>query len=155
MRRLIALAFAALALIAAPIAPAFAAPLPYVNTPFDTPNATVNAAIQSINAVVPGQNVTVACTGTTTSTCTGIRALVSITGLTTAGTATSATMTVTDTAVTAASQINCFVSNYTGAGNPLAVDVLAAAGSFSYAIQNTHASAALNATVPTACFVYN
>lgn len=155
MRRLIALAFAALALIAAPLSPAFAAPLPYINTPFDTPNGASNAVVGNINAVVPGQNVTTACSGTTTATCTGIRDLVSVTSLTTAAGVTSATMTVTDTAVTVASQINCFVSNYTGAGNPLAVDVLAAAGSFTFAVQNTHASSALNATVPVACFVYN
>jgi hypothetical protein len=155
MKRLIAAALAVLALALAPMAPAFANPIPYVNSPFDTPNAQINTAIANLNNNTPAYQYTVACSGTTTATCTGIRTLVSITGLTTAGTATSATMTVTDTAVTAASQINCFVSNYTGAGNPLAVDVLAAAGSFSYAIQNTHASAALNATVPTACYVYN
>lgn len=155
MNRLFAAALAVLALAFAPLAPAFANPIPYNNSPMDTPQGIVNSAITSLNSVTPGYNYTVACSGTTTATCTGIRVLVSITGLTTAAGVTSATMTVTDTSVTAASQINCFVSNYGGAGNPLAVDVLAAAGSFSYAIENTHASAALNATVPTACFVYN
>ena len=160
MNRLLRSASAALALLAASLfalAPvvALAAPLPYINAPFDTPNAVVNAAVSNINATSPPNNYTVACSGTTTATCTGIRVLVSITGLTTAAGVTSATMTVTDTSVAVSSQINCFVSNYTGAGNPLAVDVLAAAGSFSYAIENTHASAALNATVPTACYVYN
>lgn len=134
---------------------ALANPLLYINTPLDTVQATVNAAIANLNSVSPQYQYTFACSGTTTATCTGIRALVSVTGLTTAAGVTSATMTVTDTPVTAASQINCFVSNYTGAGNPLAVDVLAAAGSFTFAVQNTHASAALNATVPVACFVYN
>ena len=151
MRRLIAL----LAAVFCMAGPALAAPLPYINTPFDTPNGAANAVVTNINSVVPAQGVTVACSGTTTATCTGIRAVVSVTGLTTAATVTSATMTVTDTSVVAASQINCFVSNYTGAGNPLAVDVLAAAGSFTFAVQNTHASAALNATVPVACYVYN
>jgi hypothetical protein len=151
MRRLIAL-LTALSLFAAPV---FAAPLPYVNTPFDTPNGPANAVVGSINTVVPGQNVTTACTGTTTATCQGIRLLVSITSLTTAAGVTSATMTVTDASVAVASQVNCWTSNYTGAGNPLAVDVLAAAGTFTFAVQNTHASSALNATVPVACYVYN
>ena len=64
-------------------------------------------------------------------------------------------MTVTDASVAVSAQVNCFTSNYTGAGNPLAVDVLAAAGTFTFAVQNTHASSALNATVPVACYVYN
>ena len=64
-------------------------------------------------------------------------------------------MTVTDTAVTAASQINCFVSNYTGAGNPWLSTSWLLPGRLPTPIQNTHASAALNATVPTACYVYN
>ena len=155
MKRLLAAALAVIALALAPLAPAFANPVPYQNAPFDTPNAVVNNLITSLNTISPAYAYPSACSGTTTATCTGIRTLVSITGLTTAAGVTSATMTVTDTSATAASQILCFVSNYTGAGNPLAVDVLAAAGSFSYAIQNTHASAALNATVPTACYVYN
>lgn len=134
---------------------ALAAPVPYVTVPFDTMNATVNTAVSSLNAGYPEFVYPTTCTGTTTSTCQGLRVVVSITSLATAAGVTSATMTVTDASVTAASQINCFVSNYTGAGNPLAVDVLAAAGTFTYAIENTHASAALNATVPTACFVYN
>lgn len=153
MRRFLALVLAALAVLIA--TPSFANPIPSVNTPLDTVQATVNTAINNLNSVTPGYQYTVACSGTTTATCTGIRTLVSITGLTTAAGVTSATMTVTDTSVVVSSQINCFVANYTGAGNPLAVDVLAAAGSFTYAIQNTHATAALNATVPTACYVYN
>lgn len=155
MKRLLALGLAILSLLAAPLAPAFASPLPYINSPMDTPQALVNSLVTSINAVQPEAGYIVFCSGTTTATCTGIRLQVSVTGLTTAAGVTSATMTVTDTAVTAASQINCFTSNYGGAGNPLAVDVLAAAGSFSFAVQNTHASAALNATVPVACYVYN
>ena len=155
MKRLIAAILAIATLAMAPLAPAFANPISSINTPLDTVQATVNTLVNTLNTNTPAYQYTVACSGTTTATCTGIRTLVSITGLTTAAGVTSATMTVTDTAVTAASQINCFVANYGGAGNPLAVDVLAAAGSFSYAIENTHASAALNATVPTACYVYN
>lgn len=155
MKRFFAAALAVLALLSAPLAPAFANPIPYINSPLDTVQATVNAAIVNLNSVSPQYQYTVACSGTTTATCTGIRTLVSVTSLTTAAGVTSATMTVTDTSVAVSSQINCFVSNYTGAGNPLAVDVLAAAGTFTFAVQNTHASSALNATVPVACYVYN
>lgn len=153
-RKLLASASAALALALA-VSPAFANPLPSVNSPMDTPQALVNSAINTLNTVAPQFQYPVLCSGTTTATCTGIRAVVSITGLTTAAGVTSATMTVTDTAVTAASQIDCFISSYGGTGNPTPVQVLAAAGSFSFAIQNTHASAALNATVPTVCLVFN
>lgn len=152
MKRFLALATAALFALAAP---AFAAPLPYYNQPFDTPNSAVNAVIQAANANIAALNYTTLCTGTTTSTCQGLRVLVSITGLTTAATAVSATMTVTDASVTAASQVSCQVIGYSGTGIPNSVNVVAAAGSFSYAIQNSAASAALNATVPAICLVYN
>jgi len=152
MKRFFALAVAALFMLASP---AMAAPLAYINTPMDTINAGLNTVIQEINTGLPPAQYNVACTGTTTATCQGIRLTVSITGLTTAAGVTSATVTVTDASVAVASQVQCFAANYTGTGNPMPVDVLAAAGSFTFAIQNTHASAALNATVPIACFVYN
>ena len=155
MKRILRPVIGLLALLSVGWGFAFANPVPYINSPLDTVQATVNAAIASMNAVTPGYNYTSTCSGTTTATCLGIRFVASVTGLTTAAGVTSATMTVTDTNIVAASQVNCFVSNYGGAGNPLAVDVLAAANSVSFAVQNTHASAALNATVPVACFVYN
>lgn len=156
MRRLIALFVVALALIAAPLSPAFASPLPYVNSPLDTPQALVNQLVTSINNNTPAAAVLSACSGTTTATCTGLRNNVSITGLTTAGAgALSAVMTVTDTSVTTASQVLCQVINYAGTGVPTDVNVIAAAGSYTLQIQNTAASAVLNATVVSACLVVN
>lgn len=153
MKRFLGL-LAAFLFAVAPVV-AFANPLPYYNQPFDTPNSAVNAVIAAANANVAALSYTSTCSGTTTATCVGLRNLVSITGLTTAGTAVSATMTVTDASVTAASQVICNVVQYGGAGVPNAVLVVAAAGSYSFAIQNSAASAALNATVVTACYVYN
>ncbi len=136
-------------------APAFAAPLPYLNTPFDTPLAATNTLITNINGAFPANAYTVACTGTTTATCQGLRLNISTTGLTTAAGVTAATVTVTDTLVTAVSQIFCQPVGYAGTGNPIDVNVVPAAGSFTFNVQNTHASAALNATVVSTCFVYN
>src|ERR1700743_1963829 len=85
---------------------ALAAPIPYVNSPMDTPQAMVNQAIQSINAVSTPHKTPVTCSCNTNETCAGLRVTVSVTGLTTAAGVTSATMTVTDTAVTAASQLD-------------------------------------------------
>lgn len=152
MKRLLALLSAFVLMFAVP---AFAAPLPYINTPMDTINAGLNAVIQEINGAVPSTTYTVTCTGTTTSTCQGIRLNVSVTGLTTAAGVTAAAMTVTDASVTAASQIFCQPNLYAGAGNPVDVNIVPAAGSFAFQVQNTHASAALNATVVNVCFVYN
>jgi len=147
-----------LALIAALIAfapAAFASPAAYVNTPMDTVQATVNTAITNINAALPGLQTVVACTGTVTATCQGLRLNVSITGLTTAASTLSATMTVTDASVTAASQIFCQPNLYAGTGIPVAVNIVPAAGTFTFAIQNVSTGAALNATVVNACSVQN
>ena len=147
------LALGALALMSA--LPSLAGPLPYVTSVFDTPNATVNQLVTSLNTTSPSFATVVAGSGTTTVTASGLRTLVSITGLTTAAGVTSATVTVTNTSVTAASMVFCMANGYAGTGNPMPVNVVPAAGSFTFAIQNTHASAALNATVPVACLVYN
>lgn len=153
MRRLLGF-LAALTLAFSP-ALALANPVPYVNSPLDTPQALVNQAIAAVNAGFAAAQYTSFCSGTTTATCTGLRNAVSITGLTTAAGAVSATMTVTNTSVTAASQINCQVIQYAGAGIPNAVTVVAGAGSYTFAIQNSAAAAALNATVQAVCWVYN
>lgn len=137
-------------------APSFASPLPYYNQPLDTPNSAANAVVASVNTSMPAAQTLVACTGTTTSTCQGTRINVSITGLTTADAgAVSAAMTVTDASVTAASQIICNVIGYAGTGVPYDAIITPAAGSFSFVIQNNSASAALNATVISACLVFN
>ena len=155
MKRLIALFASSALAFSAMTAPAFANPIPYVNSPVDTPQALANGIIANVNNNLPATQYTSLCSGTTTATCTGLRNLVSITGLTTAAGAVSAAMTVTNTSVTAASQVNCQVIQYGGTGIPNAVIVTAAAGSYSFEIQNSAASAALNATVATVCFVYN
>lgn len=154
MKRFLSLALAAL-MLAFSALPAAANPLAFINTPMDTINAGLNTVIQEINAGLPSAQYTVACTGTTTSTCQGTRLNVSVTGLTTAAGVTAAAMTVTDASVTAASQIMCQPNLYAGAGNPVDVNIIPAAGSFTFQVQNTHASAALNATVVNVCFVYN
>lgn len=136
-------------------AAAFAAPLPYINTPMDTINAGLNTVISEYNGASPSAAYQTSCTGTTTATCTGVRFAASYTGLTTAAGVTSAAQTVTNTSVTAASQIICQVNGYAGTGNPLDVNVVPGAGSFTYQVQNTHATAALNATVISACIVFN
>ena len=134
---------------------AMAAPIAYNNAPLDTIQGAINTLTQSINNTFPSTSPTVFCTGTTTATCQGIRIAVSYTGLTTAAGVTATAQTVTDASVVAASQILCQVNGYAGTGNPVALNVIPGAGSFTYQLENTHASAALNATVVTVCFVYN
>lgn len=155
MKRFLTTLLAGLALLAGSISPALAGPIAYYNQPFDTPNAAVNSLINTLNTSLPSAAGVVACTGTTTATCQGLKIVASITGLTTAAGVTAAQVTVTDASVTAASLVFCQPVGYAGTGNPIAVNVAPAAGTFTFNIQNTHASAALNATVPVACFVYN
>lgn len=153
MKRFLAAALVFCYLAFAGVAPA--SPLPYINAPLDTVQATVNAAITSYNGQATAAQYVGSCSGTTTATCVGLRIAASYTGLTTAAGVTSALQTVTDTSVTAASQIICQPNLYAGTGNPVAVNVIPGAGSFTYQIQNTHASAALNATVVTECLIFN
>ena len=134
---------------------AIASPVPYITTPFSTVNESVNAAIANINSSQASAASLVTCTGTTTSTCQGLRFVSSYSGLTTAAGVTSAAQTVTNASVVASSIIICASNGYAGTGNPNPVNIVPAAGSFTYQIQNSHASAALNATVPVACLVYN
>lgn len=138
-------------------APVTAAPISYsvTNVPMDTPQALGAAVIGAINSSGPSFAYTATCTGTTTATCVGNRFVVSVTGLTTAAGVTSAAMAVTDTTVTAASIVFCEALGYGGTGNARVTNVVPTASTVTFLIQNTHASAALNATVPVACFVYN
>jgi len=135
--------------------PAFAGPIPYNNSVFDTPNQVVNSVIANLNATQAPFATLVTASGTTTATATGQRANVSVTGLSTAASGTSATMTVTDTAVTASSQVFCQPNGYAGTGIPVIVNVVPGAGTFTFAVQNVSTSAALNATVTAACIVFN
>lgn len=152
---LLATFLAALTMIGVSAAPAFAAPIAYVNSPMDTPQALVNTVVTNVNASGPAFSYTNTCTGTTTATCVGNRFTVSITSLTTAAGVTSASMVVTDTTVTASSAVLCQALGYGGTGNPQPVNVVPTANTVTFQVQNTHASAALNATVPVLCFVYN
>lgn len=154
MKRFLGL-LAAFLFAVAPMA-AFAAPIPYYSGPNDVPNVMVNTAINNVNAGFPSTSYTVACSGTTTATCTGTRLQISVTGLTTAaGGTSSAAMTVTDTSVTAASQIFCQPTLYAGTGNPIDSLIVPAAGTFTFVITNVAVSGSLNATVVSNCFVYN
>jgi hypothetical protein len=155
MKRFLSTFFAAAMILACGIAPSHAAPIPYVNVPMDTPNSAANAVVTSLNAVLPSAQYVATCSGTTTATCVGIRFTVSITGLTTAAGVTSASMVVTDTSVTASSVAVCQASGYGGTGNPQPVNVVPTASTLTFQVQNTHASAALNATVPVSCMIYN
>ncbi len=143
-------------LTAAPAADA--APAAYVNAPLDTVNAAVNVGISNINAQVPALSLRSSCSGNTTGTCTGDRIVMNVTNLTTtAGGNLSAAVTVTDSAVAAASDLQCSVEDYAGNGTPAATLVTANAGNLTLKIQNTAVSggAALDATVPVFCTVYN
>lgn len=162
MRRLVSAlaALAALAIFAAvslPAGKAAAAPLSYsaVNIPIDTPQALAGAVIGAINSNLAEAAPLVTASGTTTATAQGLRVTVSITGLSTAASTLSATMTVTNASVTAVSQVLCSVNGYSGTGVPVVVNVVPEAGDFKMAIQNVSTGAALNATVPVACAVLN
>lgn len=159
MRRL---AFAFLAAIGLIATPALATNIPlFSGSQYSEPSqilATINALVLQINtSLVPITGGAVTCTGTTTSTCTGARVVVSVTGLTTAAAgASSAAMTVTDTAVLSVnSQVLCNVNVYAGTGVPIATTIIPGTGQFSFTITNVAATGALNATVPVACVVYN
>lgn len=136
---------------------AAASPISYssLNVPVDTPQAMAGLVIGAINSSQPFAATQAVGSGTTTATASSLRSVVSVTGLTTAAGVTSATMTVTNTTVVATSTIFCQANGYAGTGNPIVVNIVPGAGSFTFALENTHASAALNATVPVACFVYN
>ena len=135
--------------------PAFAAPLPYNNNPLDTIQGAINTTVASFNSSYPEAAYITACSGTTTATCQGTRLNISVTGLTTAHGALASAMTVTDASVTASSQIICQPQLYAGTGTPIDVNVIPGAGSFTFQVQNNDPSAALNATVVSACLVYN
>jgi len=145
---------AAVALVLVP-ALAFASPVPYVTGIFDTPNAVVNTAVASINAAQAPAASLVTASGTTTSTAQGLRVTISVTGLSTAASTLSAAMTVTDASVAANSQVICNTNGYAGTGVPVVVNIVPAAGSFAFNIQNVSTGAALNATVTAACLVFN
>jgi hypothetical protein len=155
MKRLFA-AFSALSYLAF-AGFATASPLPYINAPLDTVQAAANAVIASINAnSTPQATLTTCTTATTTATCSGLRFTLSVTGLTTAAGAASSNIVVTDTGfVTTSSQVFCNTGTYAGTGIPNVELVTVAANSITLYVVNSSSSAALSATVPIFCQVYN
>ena len=134
-----------------------AAPVAPVTVPMDTPNATVNVVVNSLNTAYPEFQYVTSCSGNSTGNCTpGQRVVDSVTNLTTTAAGNlSAQVTVTDSASTAASDIFCTVQGYAGAGMPQVGNVTANAGNFTFSVQNSANSAALNATVPVHCLIFN
>ena len=143
------------ALIAAFASSAMAAPLPLSNGIYDTFNSGLNSIITSYNSTATAAQLVAAGTGTTTSTITGTRIQVSVTGLTTGASTLSAAMTVTDTAVTANSQAICQTTGYAGTGVPVVVNITPTANTLAFNIQNVSTGAALNATVVVNCLIFN
>jgi hypothetical protein len=152
MKRILLAAAAALAFAA----PAFAAPVAYINTPLDTPQAMINQAIANVNAAVPLAATNLAVTGSAgAATLNGVRGLITTESLTTAAGAVF-TETLTNASITANSQVYVVVGNGTNAaGSPALTTVTPAAGSVVVKIQNIHASNALNGTLTIAFFVVN
>jgi hypothetical protein len=135
---------------------AFAGTVPLLTGPQDPSqlNATLNNVIIQGNATWGLGTINTA-SGTTTSTCNALRCTISVTGLSTAdGGTVSAAMTVTDSYSALITEIHCQVNGYSGTGVPTVVNIVPGAGSFAFAIQNTSASAALNATVPVSCVLF-
>ena len=134
---------------------AIAAPLPYLNTPFETPNSAANAVITAYNAAVPGAAYTTACTGTTTATCQGLKIAASYTGLTTRR-----GRYVYRPDCHRRLCHRCFHHRVSGhwlrwRGQPPGDQHHSCRRDVHLPDPNTHASSALNATVVTACLVFN
>ena len=155
MRKILASLIAAV-FAASLAAPAFAGPAAYVTAPFDTINASVNSAVQNVN--LTGGQFGILAAGTASSnaaTINSTRTLYTTASLTTAASTLAATQTETNSTVTAASIVLCGTTGYAGPGVPVVVNVVPAAGSFTFAVQNVSTSTALNAVVNVACMVYN
>lgn len=134
---------------------ALASAVPYVNTPLDTVQATVNQAIANINQTQTGAAnlVTGSVAAAGSLTLAGLRQTITLTGFTTAqGATTSAT--VVNSNVAANSQVMCNVVGYSGAGVPIVWAATPTAGQYVIAVTNTNSSA-LNANITVACLVFN
>lgn len=155
LRKLL-IAGAALAALAVSSAPAFASPAAYINTPLDTIQATVNAAIANVNTASAPLAVNQAVTGSAgAATLNGVRGTVTTESLSTAAGATF-TETITNSSIGAASQVYVTIGNGTNAaGQPALATVTPAAGSVVLKIQNIHASNALNGTLVISFLVIN
>ena len=155
LRRLVAPSIICMAIVAV----VHASPIGYYNSPGSFYDA-VNSVVSAINANLAPAAPLVTCTTTLASanaTCNGLRIQPSVSSITTAtnGVVSNA-ITVNDTSVTAASQVFCQTIGYTGVGVAEDVNVVAAANSFTFQIQNASISgSALNATVPSSCMVNN
>lgn len=154
IRKVLVLAAAAASLATA----AFAGPLPYVNMPFDTPNAAINSVIATINGPngIPTAATLQTATGSAgASTLNGTKGTVTTESLSTAAGAVF-TETVTNSSIAANSIVLVSVGNGTNsAGSPALTTVVPAAGSAVIKIQNIHASAAFNGTLAISFLVVN
>jgi hypothetical protein len=137
-------------------APALAAPLAYQNSPFSTPQELANGVITAINAGMPTAATNQTATGSAgASTLNGTRGTITTEALSTAAGGTF-TETITNSSITAASQVFVTIGNGTNsAGQPALATVTPAAGSVVLKIQNIHASAALNGTLAIGFLVVN
>ncbi len=136
-----------------------AGPLTYWNQPGSFQDA-VNYLVSQINSTQTGAAPLVTCTTTLSNanaTCNGLRIDPSVSSITTATNGVvSAAVTIVDTSVAASSQVICQPIGYAGTGTPADVNVVPAAGSFTFQIQNTGVGgAAINQTVPSSCVVFN
>lgn len=134
----------------------FASPVPYVNSPFSTPNELVNGVVTNVNAALPEAASLVTATATSgAATLNNARGTVTSESLSTAAAA-FYTLTVTNASITAASQVFCTVGLGTATtGTPDCTSTTPAAGSVVFLIQNTAASAALNGTIKVGFLVVN
>ncbi len=132
---------------------AAASPLPYVTAPLDTVQAAANAVITTINANSAPQAILTTCSGATPVTCNGTRIIVSLTGLTTAASTTSAVQTVNDASVNASSVANC--SAGAGAGSPILNNLTEGAGTLTFAVRNTDTAVALTSPLTIQCLIFN
>lgn len=157
MNRILRFALAAAAALTL-TAPAFAGPLPYYNSPLDTPNSAANAVVSSINGAsgIPTAAVLQTVTGSAgAATLNGVKGIITTESLTTAAGAVY-TETLTNSAIAANSVVLVEVGNGTNsAGSPALTTVTNAAGSTVIKIQNIHASAALNGTLTISFLVIN
>lgn len=150
---LLAAPFIALAMAGA----ALSAPIPYVNAPLDTVQATVNQGLANVNnsgSLGSFLQPTTAATGSAgASTCNGQRCQITTESLATAASSTF-TETVTDSAVAANSLIFASVTT-AGTGVPVVANVTPSAGQVILKIQNVATAAAFNNTLTIDLFVVN
>ena len=159
MRKILASLIAAVFAVGMTV-PAFASPIPYVTVPLDSVNASVNTAVASINSsLAPAATLQTVSGANGTLVVGGLRFAATITGLSTAASTAAAQTTITNASVTAASVVQCQVTNYAGTyvtnGIPIVVGVQPAAGSLTFYILNVATANALSGNITVSCLVNN